>query len=199
MSKKSKNRAKQAARISAKEHEQAHRTAAEEDARKYGEVLFSASYFLDEESADNAAELYGQGHVRDLCLVALVVGMVALVVNFMVGFNIMVFCIALIMAISGATASGNWKSVTMWALMGTNLGDSKEDLNRHNVVTPTEVIVEGPGAEVSRWPLRSLKHVRHNEHGCLAMFGKSRVAYFPASQMSVSRLRELQQFLEGQL
>ena len=88
MSKKSKNRAKQAARISAKEHEEAHRTTAEEDARKYGEVLFSTSYFLDEASADNAAELYGEGHARDLCLVALVVGVVVLVVNFMMGFNI---------------------------------------------------------------------------------------------------------------
>ena len=199
MSKKSKNRAKQAARISAKEHEEAHRTTAEEDARKYGEVLFSTSYFLDEASADNAAELYGEGHARDLCLVALVVGVVVLVVNFMMGFNIVAFIFALILSVSGATASGNWKSVTMWALMGTNLGDSKEDLNRHNVVTPTEVIVEGPGAEVARFPLKSLRHVRHNEHGCLAMFGKARVAYFPAGQMSVSRLRELQQFLEQQL
>lgn len=199
MSKKSKNRAKQAARISAKEHEEAHRTAAEEDARKYGEVLFSASYFLDEASADNAAELYGEGHARNLCLVALVVGVVVLVVNFMMGFNLVAFIFALILSVSGATASGNWKSVTMWALMGTNLGDSKEDLNRHNVVTPTEVIVEGPGAEVARFPLKSLRHVRHNEHGCLAMFGKARVAYFPAGQMSVSRLRELQQFLEQQL
>ena len=50
--------------------------------------------------------------------------------------------------------------------------------------------------DVFRLPLRELRRVRHDEHGCLAMFGKARVAYFPASQMSVSRLRELEQFLE---
>ena len=49
---------------------------------------------------------------------------------------------------------------------------------------------------VFRLPLRELRRVRHDEHGCLAMFGKARVAYFPAIQMSVSRLRELEQFLE---
>ena len=188
MSKKSKNRSKQAARISAKQHQEQNLTAAEQDAEKYGDVLFSATYF--------AAALYGGGRTRDLCLVLLVVGIVMLVTNFVLGFNLAIFLIALVLAVSGATASGNWKSVTMWALMGTNLGDSKEDLNRHNVVTADEVIVEGPGAEVLRLPLRELRRVRHDEHGCLAMFGKARVAYFPASQMSVSRLRELEQFLE---
>ncbi|MCI6682009.1 hypothetical protein [Parafannyhessea umbonata] len=196
MSKKNKNRSKQAARISAKQHQEQNLTAAEQDAEKYGDVLFSATYFLDEKSADNAAALYGGGRTRDLCLVLLVVGIVMLVTNFVLGFNLAIFLIALVLAVSGATASGNWKSVTMWALMGTNLGDSKEDLNRHNVVTADEVIVEGPGAEVLRLPLHELRRVRHDEHGCLAMFGKARVAYFPASQMSVSRLRELEQFLE---
>lgn len=195
-SKKKRNRAKQAARIAAKQEREEARTTAEKDAEKYGDVLYSVSYEIDDDIAEEAAELYGSGHVKDWCLVMLAVGIFGLVITLAMGFfNWIALIVSLILSVTGSTASGNWKSVTMWALMGTNMGASKDDVARHIVVTGDDVIVEGPGAEVVRYPLSELKHVRHNEKGCLATFGKSRIAYFPVSQMSTSRLRELEQFL----
>lgn len=37
---------------------------------------------------------------------------------------------------------------------------------------------------------------RHDEKGCLTSFGKSRVAYLPASAMGGERLRDLETLLD---
>ena len=130
--------------------------------------------------------------------VMLVVGLVGLVVTLATPYHdVFVMLVSLIFAVTGSTATRNWPNIQAWALMGTNIGESQTDVHRHVVVTSDEVVVEGPGAEVARYPLLQLKRARHDENGCLASFGRGRVAYFPARVMSASKLRELVQMFEG--
>ena len=47
-------------------------------------------------------------------------------------------------------------------------------------------------------PIANVGNMRalHDEKGCLASFGKSRVAYLPASAMGGERLRDLETLLD---
>lgn len=177
--------------------QEAAQTALERDQERYGEVLYSATYDIDDDLAQDASALYGSPHLVDASLAMAAAGVIGLMVTIPMGFhNAFASVISLILAVSGSTASGNWHNVQTWAIMGTNLGDSKDDLHRHLVVTEDAIHVEGPGAEVATYPLSELKRVRHDEKGCLASFGKARVAYFPAGSMSKDRLRDLEALLE---
>lgn len=169
----------------------------EQDKKKYGAILFQITYDVDVDITKNAAPLYGSPHSSDVAIVMVGVGILGLAMTLAMGVHNLVLLIAsLIIAVSGSTATRNWENVQAWALMGTNLGASEDDVRRHVVVTPEQIIIEGPGAETTCYDLHKIKRVRHNANGCLVSFGRGKVAYFPASKMSVDRLRELEHFLE---
>lgn len=201
MSKKTKGSRRAGARKRSQPSDEAaeqNETHAKRDAERYGDVLFSATYDITEKLAKQAAVLYGAPRLSDAAIVMLVVGLVGLVVTLATPYHdVFVMLVSLIFAVTGSTATRNWPNIQAWALMGTNIGESQTDVHRHVVVTSDEVVVEGPGAEVARYPLLQLKRARHDENGCLASFGRGRVAYFPARVMSASKLRELVQMFEG--
>lgn len=175
------------------------RTGLGRDQEKYGEVLFSTTYDVDVEIVRSAAALYGSPRMRGIAVGMVALGIVGLWLYLAVGIHHIVLLIAsLIPMASGYVAARNWNNVQAWALMGSNLGASGDDVRRHVVVTPAEVIVEGPGAETCRYELARMRRVRHDANGCLASFGRGEVAYFPASKAGAGRLRALEQFLEEQ-
>lgn len=187
----SKNKQRRSAESSAQQ------TSLERDQAKYGKVLFSTTYDVDVEITKNAAPLYGSPHSSDIAVAMTALGILGLGLYLAVEIhNIVLLIASLILAVSGSMATRNWENVQAWALMGSNLGASEDDVRRHLVVTPTQIIIEGPGAETSRYELSGMRRVRHDANGCLASFGRGKVAYFPASKMSVERLRALEQFLE---
>lgn len=164
----------------------------------YEGELYRLSYVADERMCHDAASLYGSPKLKLFAQALFALGILLVLINALAKLNdLTLLLFGLLFAVSGSVATRNWHNVQAWALMGTNLGESKEDMDRRVIVCESELIVEGPADSILHLPLSELKRVSFDDKGILASFGKARVAYLPAKILSKSRHTEVLRFLQS--
>ena len=168
------------------------------DDGKYGEVLYSFSYDMDDINLFNASSLIGPSRIHQvfpiasMLLLLVIIGSLydrehpiyPLAVAAFVGF------------IALSTVVNKWTSIRSWYVSKSTL-DQPGSLDRHVVVTAQEIVVEGPDDMVTTYPLSELKAVALDEDGALAKFGGKRYVYIPARALSDTRYAALVKMLRS--
>lgn len=170
----------------------------EQDIAKLDGQLYSISYDADERSCQYAATLYGSPKLRLGAHALFALGMLFILGNMFFQLNeLTILIFGMVFAVSGAVGAKNWQNVQAWALMGTNLGESKDDTKRTVVVCKDEIVIFGPAQSELHYPLRELYRLSIGDKGLLLSFKKARVAYIPSGILSLSRQKELERYLKS--
>lgn len=172
---------------------------ARRDDGKYGEVLYSFSYEMDDLNYFNAAGLVGSNRMQQIltgssmALLLLIIGSLYDREHPLYPVTIAAFVLFLVLNVIGQ----NWTRIRdryVSASSLTQLGSPE----RHVVVTTEAMIVEGPDDAASSYPLSELKKLAEDSDGALAKFGKRRYVYIPRKALSETRYRNLTKMLQEQ-
>lgn len=157
------------------------------------EVLFSVKYTMDELSFIEASSLYGNNHFHDAGF-SISLGLMAILVISALAFPDQIILLGIVVvAVAAASAlATNWNKIQEHQLGRSNLAVLRQGAYKCTTsMHTTSVTIEDESGNVSSYSLHDLKNVRANENGCLADFGKRRLAYFPAKKMSKKRFGDL--------
>ncbi len=157
------------------------------------EVLFSVKYTMDELSFIEASSLYGNNRFHDAGF-AVSLGLMAILVISALAFPDQVMLLGIfVVAVAAASAlATNWNKIQEHQLAHSNLASLRQGAYKCTTTMRTDsVTIEDETGDVTTFSLHDLKNVRANENGCLADFGKKRLAYFPAKKMSKKRFGDL--------
>lgn len=159
---------------------------------QYGEVLHSLSYEFNSENYFNAAGLVGSSRMQQYITVASM-GLLLLIIASLYDQEhplypgaIAGFILFLLLSIT----ANRWPQLRDAYLKESTLALT-EDTHRHVVVTPGEIIVEGPGEEVNRYPISQIKKIAEDSDGALVKLGAMRYVYIPRKSVSETRYRAL--------
>ncbi|RVU96689.1 hypothetical protein EII22_10730 [Coriobacteriales bacterium OH1046] len=172
---------------------------ARHDDGKYGEVLYSFSYEMDDLNYFNAAGLVGSNRMQQILTGSSMV-LLLLIIGSLYDREHPLYPVAIaafILFLALSIASQNWtrirdRYVSRSSL--TQLGGT----DRHVVVTAEAMIVEGPDDTVSSYPLSEFKKLAEDSDGALAKFGRRRYVYIPRKALSETRYRSLTKMLREQ-
>ncbi|OUO58503.1 hypothetical protein [Olsenella sp. An270] len=169
------------------------------DDKKYGKVLFSATYDYNELEFARASETLGHGF-RSVVTAAAFVALLALVVVLLVDNK----PTALVFVTFGASlvlvfASTRWDRLQVFYARRTTLAAAPPSEQRHVAVCEDCVHVESEAGPIGDFDLSDLRTVRQNSDCIVAGFGDGRYAYVPRPALSENRFRELGRFLKGKL
>ena len=142
------------------------------------ETLFVSKYPASESTLDDASELYGSVKLKSMSsALSLLMLVILILLAIALPDQILILGVgALTVALFSAFAT-NWARIQRKAVDASSL---KKAVGSKCVVTLTDshVRVVADGEEIDVFSLTDLKRVRANEIGCLADFGKKRIAYF---------------------
>lgn len=161
------------------------------DSEHKEEVLFTSKYRASELTLDEASELYGSIRLKSMSSTLSLI-MLVLLVLFALALpdQVILLGIGAIAAATFSTLATSWSRVQRKSIAKTSLGKTV-NAKCTATLTDSNVHVSVDGIETDIFPLEDLKRVRANETGCLADFGKKRVAYFQQKGMSRSKFGNL--------
>lgn len=168
------------------------------DDAKYGDVLYSFSYDMDDMNFFNAMSLVGSGRLQQffppISMVLLLIIIMSLYDREHPIYPLAVAAFVGFIALS--TVVNKWTSIRSWYVSKSTL-DQPGSLDRHVVVTAQEIVVEGPDDMVTTYPLSEIKKVSQDEDGALVKLGKRRYVYIPQKALSDSRYTALIKLLRS--
>lgn len=169
------------------------------DDSKYGDVLFSVTYEVNEYTIDQAAGFLGGETPKKICLGISALGLLGLILVLMNNSDSLPLAFVMLgVSVAASAAATNWHRIQTWFARRSNLGIRGErDDRRHVVVTNDFVAIEGPEIYEAKLPLSDLRRVDADDSICLAYFGHKNYAYFPRPAMSENRFHNLVVFLRG--
>jgi len=169
------------------------------DDSKYGEVLFSVTYEVNEYSIDQAAGFLGGETPKKISLGISALGLLGLILVLMYDSNSLPLAFVMLgVSVAASAASTNWHKIQTWFARRSNLGiRGEKDDRRHVVVTNDFVAIEGPEGYEAKLPFSDLRRVDADDSICLAYFGHGSYAYFPRPAMSENRFHNLVVFLRA--
>lgn len=163
--------------------------------------LFSTKYKVNDLTVDLAACLYGDERLRNISyVVSLLMFAVVIVCALSLGNQIVILGIAVVCTAIFSTIASNWERLQRRFILKTNLFTASLNTTRSVMIDSEKVTVEVPEMhQFDTLPLTQLKRVRANNDGCLADFGKMRVAYIPRKGMTKERYHNLITFFDVNL
>lgn len=169
------------------------------DDSRYGEVLFSVTYEVNEYSIDQAAGFLGGETPKKISLGISALGLLGLILVLMYNSNSLPLAFVMLgISVAASAASTNWHKIQTWFARRSNLGiRGEKDNRRHVVVTNDFVAIEGPESYETKLPFSDLRRVDADDSICLAYFGHESYAYFPRPAMSENRFHNLVVFLRA--
>ena len=169
------------------------------DDKKYGRVLFSATFDYNELSFARASETLGHGYRKILTGVAFL-ALLALVVVLLVDEKPTVLLVAtFLVAFALVFAVSRWDRLQQTYARRTVLAPDADAPTRHVAVCEDGVHVEDTSGSLGDYDLSDLRSVSQNTDCVVASFGDGRYVYIPRSAMSENRFRLLGTFLKGKV
>lgn len=171
---------------------------ARHDDERYGEVLYSFSYEMDDLNYFNAAGLVGSNRIQQIVagssmvLLLLIIGSLYDRERPLYRVAITAFILFIVLSIVGQ----NWTKIRDRYVSKSSLAQIGNP-DRHVIVTAETMVVEGPDDTVSSYPLSEFKKLAEDSDGALAKFGKRRYVYIPRKALSETRFRNLAKMLQG--
>ena len=171
------------------------------DDSKYGHVLYSVTYEVNEYSIDQAAGFLGGQKSKNIVLGASAMSLLLLILILINDSTALVPAFVMVgVSIAASAAATNWHQIQSWFARRSNLGvRGINDNHRHVVVTDDFVAIEGPESYEATFPLSDLRRVDADDSICLAYFGNKYYAFFPRSAMSENRFHNLVVLLRNHL
>ena len=168
------------------------------DDSRYGDVLFSITYEVNEYNIDQAAGFLGGETPKNVSLGVSALGLLGLIFVLMNNASSLPLAFAMLgVSVVASAAATNWHKIQTWFARRSNLGiRGEKDDRRHIVVTNDFVAIEGPEDYEAKLPLSDLRRVDADDSICLAYFGHKNYAYFPRPVMSENRFHNLVVFLK---
>ena len=168
------------------------------DDGKYGEVLYSFSYDMDDINLFNASSLIGPSRIHQVFPIASML-LLLVIIGSLYDREHPIYPLAItafVLFIGISSMINNWTKVRDWYVTKTNLMQPG-DPERRVVVTADTMVVEGPDDAVTTYPLSELKAVALDDDGALAKFGGKRYVYIPARALSDTRYAALVKMLRS--
>ena len=166
------------------------------DDARYGEVLYSYSFDLDNEKYFNASGLVGTSRLQQIYTIASMACLLLIILSLYDRehpiYPIAIVCF--ILFVGGSIAYNRSVQIRDRYVSKSTLAQT-DDKARHVVVTPEKIVVEGPGDTVSEYSLSEVKKVAEDEDGALAKLGGRRYVYVPRKALSESRFNGLVKLL----